>query len=277
MGNPIRVLVATATATAAVLALPLVAPPAAATPQRVPSSIAALGDSITRGFNACGFYVDCTRRSWTTGDDGGVLSHRLRIGDLASPPAQANLARSGASADALAGQAGAAVAVGADYVTIEIGANDACRSREDRMTPVVAFRERIDAGLRVLREGAPGARVFVASIPDLHRLWEVGHGSWYVRHTWNKFDVCQSMLARPDSTAPADVERRDRVRERVRAYNAALAAACASYGPACRFDGNAVFDTAFTRGQLSRWDFFHPNKAGQRELARVTWEAGFFA
>lgn len=41
--------------------------------------MSSLGDSITRGFNACGWYVDCTSRSFSTGDDSSVNSHYLRL------------------------------------------------------------------------------------------------------------------------------------------------------------------------------------------------------
>src|SRR5687768_10232023 len=40
-----------------------------------PTKMAALGDSITRGFNACGWYVDCPSRSWSTGSYSTVNSH----------------------------------------------------------------------------------------------------------------------------------------------------------------------------------------------------------
>ncbi len=67
------------------------------------------------------------------------------------------------------------------------------------------------------------------------------------------------------------------MRARVEAYNAELAAACENYGSACRYDKGAVFDTHFTADELSKWDWFHPNVYGQKELAEVTWRAGFFA
>jgi lysophospholipase L1-like esterase len=83
------------------------------------------------------------------------------------------------------------------------------------------------------------------------------------------------MLANPTSFAEADVARRDRVQQRVIDYNAELAAACAAYGPKCRFDGNAVFDFRFTLSNVSGWDYFHPNRAGQIRLAEVSYQAGF--
>lgn len=235
-----------------------------------------LGDSITRGFNACGFYVDCTQRSWSTGGDTGVASQWLRLLGLGAPTGQANLAHTGARAQALPGQAATAVAARADYVTIAIGANDACRASEDVTTPVDRYRSQIQEALAVLKAGLPDALVFVASVPDLKRLWEVGHSKRYVREVWSRLDVCQSMLAKPNSFRSADMQRRDRLRGRVIAYNRALAVECAAYGPSCRFDGNAVFRTQFRLSQLSKWDYFHPNRKGQAALAEATWVSGFF-
>lgn len=266
--------------TALMAAAVLVAAPGAVAvehPEPLPTSIVALGDSLTRGFNACGFYQDCPRRSWSTGSDGEVNSHQLQLERLGATVRQANVARSGARSNALAGQAAQAVEAGADYVTIEIGANDACGRSEDDMTSVRDFRRNIHAGLTVLREGAPGARIYVASIPDLRRLWALGHTSWYVRKVWAELGVCPSMLARSNSDDSADVQRRDRVRTRIIQFNKVLAEECSEYGHMCWFDRKAVFRASFTRDQLSKWDFFHPNRKGQRLLAEITWEDGFFA
>ncbi len=250
--------------------------PAAVERAALPTSVAALGDSITRGFNACGFYRDCTSRSWSTGGSEQVDSHVSRLDDRGAKLTEANnFAADGARADSLAAQAEAAVAVAADYVTIEIGANDACRSAEDRMTPVAEYRAQIDAGLAVLRKGLPDARVFVASVPDVKRLWTVGHGHRLARYAWDKLKICQALLADANSDDKADKARRDRVRDRVKDYNRELKAACKAYGKACNYDGGAVFATPFTLDEVSKWDFFHPNTAGQKVLAKVTWEAGF--
>jgi lysophospholipase L1-like esterase len=169
------------------------------------------------------------------------------------------------------------VAQHAQYVTIEIGANDACRSAESLMTPVSDYRARIDAGLTTLKHGLPNTQVFIASIPDLKRLWYIGKGSAAARWAWDYFDICQSMLANPLSTATADVERRNRVQQRTKDYNTQLAQACAAYGPRCDFDDNAVFNYQFVLSQVGVWDYFHPNTDGQRAAAAVAWNAGPYA
>lgn len=264
------------TAVATVVAV-LLAPGAVADPGPPPSSMSALGDSITRGFNACGYYVDCTSRSFSAGDDTTVNSHYLRIRTKNSVINGRNFndAKSGAKANAMVGQAQTAVGRDADYVTMLIGANDACTSTEAAMTPVVTFRAQIDSALATLKTGLPDARVYVVSVPDVKRLWHIGKGSWAARFAWSTLNICQSMLANPTSTAAADVARRDRVRQRVIDFNTQLAAACAAYGTNCRFDGNALFNYPFVLNQVSRWDYFHPSGEGQRILAQVTYQAGF--
>ncbi len=245
--------------------------------QELPTSVAALGDSITRGFNACGFYVDCARRSWSTGSDGVIDSHLERLQGAGAPIVAANnFARSGSRVEALPGQMAQAVAAGADYLTVEIGANDACRKDVAAMTPVSEFRTRVREAFAVLREGAPDARVFVASIPDLTRLWEVGKKSRAARLAWDKLNICQALLARPTSKSTSDVARRFAVRDRVQAYNFELSSACGELGRMCRYDGGTVFAYQFTLEQLTRWDFFHPDKGGQRALAQATWRVGFW-
>lgn len=261
---------------AAVLLVGATAVPAGAQ-EAPPHSMASLGDSITRGFNACGFYLDCTSRSFSTGSSGFVDSHYLRIRTVA-PRLHGhnhNLARSGATVADLPGQARSAVTHKVEYVTILIGANDACARDEAGMTPVPVFRQHVDEALAVLNDGLPHARVLVISIPDLKRLWQVGRGSLLARAAWSLLNICQSMLAAPTSTAEPDEDRRDRVRRRVIDYNAELAAACAAYGPRCRFDDNAVFNYPFTLAHLSGWDYFHPNRSGQQVLAEISYPSGF--
>ncbi|HEX2772575.1 MAG TPA: SGNH/GDSL hydrolase family protein, partial [Micromonosporaceae bacterium] len=172
-------------------------------------------------------------------------------------------------------QAGTAVSQSVQYVTMLIGANDACTSSESTMTAVATFRSNIDSGLNRLKSGLPNAKVYVISIPDVYRLWYVGKSSLSARTAWSSFGICRSILANPTSTAQADVDRRDRVRQRVIDFNAQLAQACVAYGANCRFDGNAAFNYPFTLGQLSGWDYFHPNTSGQQVLASVSYAAGF--
>lgn len=248
----------------------------AVTTEPIPNSMASTGDSITRGFNACGWYVDCPSRSWSTGDYASVNSHYLRI--LGKNPAisghNLNDAKTGAKMIDLDGQVATAVTQGVDYVTVLMGANDACTSSESTMTSTATYQAQFEAAMNRLSAGLPNARIFVASVPDIKRLWFIGKDSSSARSAWSAYKICQSMLANPTSTAQADVDRRDRVRQRVVDFNTILANVCAAHAH-CKFDGNAVFNYQFVLSQVSGWDYFHPNTTGQGVLAGVTYTAGF--
>ena len=265
--------IACTSAVIATVAGVLTAPAASAA---APSSMASMGNSITRAFNSCGWYSDCVDRSWSTGGDTGVNSHYLRLRQLnPNLTVHNNDARSGARAADMPGQASTVVSQRVEYVTIEIGANDACTSSESTMTAVGTFRGQIDSALNTLRTGLPNARVFIGSIPDVKRLWFIGKDNSNARFFWSLGGICQSMLANPTSTAQADEDRRNRVRQRVVDFNAQLAQACAAYGSNCKFDNNAIFNYPFQLSQVSGWDYFHPNREGQRVLAEVSFANGF--
>ena len=263
-------------AAALVLAL---APAAAADVAHVgyPSSMASTGDSITRAFNTCSFpFIDCPQNSWSTGSSGTVNSHYRRI--LAANPAilgrNFNDAKTGARMNALNGQVTTAVSQGAQYVTILMGANDVCTSSVSTMTPPATLEAQLQTALGTLSAGLPNARIYVVSIPNVYHLWEILHNNLNAVITWSLAGICQSLLANPMSTAPADVQRRQQVYNRNVEDNAALARVCARFVH-CRFDGNAAFNLQFVPSDVSTRDYFHPSVAGQARAAAVTWAAGF--
>jgi lysophospholipase L1-like esterase len=253
--------------------------PTAASASALPQRLASTGDSVTRAFNTGWLpYTDNPAASWTTGTDARVNSHRLRIQAL-TPSTRLvayNDARSGARMAHLNGQMQAAVSQGAQYVTVLMGANDVCTSSEASMTTVADFSAQFTAAMNTITTGAPNAVVYVVSIPDIHRLWEIYKDSFVARTVWNAADICQSMLANPGSTRQADVDRRARVRQRNAEFNAVLDSVCAAYRQ-CHFDDYAVFGTAFVRSDVSKRDYFHPSISGQAKLAEVTWQAGPYA
>lgn len=234
--------------------------------------IAALGDSISTGFGSCLVVAPCERNSWSTGNSLRVESHYRRLLDQDSTiRGQAfNHARTGARASALASQAAQATRDRPDRITVLIGANDICHGEVAAMTPVETFRSQVDRGLRVLSAELPKARLLVVSIPDLHRLWEVGHTNERAVRAWSR-GICPALLENPTSTDPADRSRRDAVRERVADYNDQLAAACEAYGSRCRYDNGAAHRLRFTLDLVNTFDWFHPNLAGQERLAEITW------
>jgi lysophospholipase L1-like esterase len=242
----------------------------------LPSSMAALGDSITSGFGTCLVLADCQRNSWATGDGAIVVSHYKRIlsGNKAIKGHVANYAQAGATAADLSAQAGQAAAGRPSYLTIMIGANDACRPTIDGMTSAAVFATEVNTALARVKVLSPQTRILMVSIPDIYHLWEIGHGSKVVRAVWAD-RVCPSLLANALSEAPADVSRRQRFKDRVDAYEEQLALSCKSYGSLCKWDGGAVHGFVFGLSQISALDFFHPNAEGQNRIAKLSYPQAF--
>ncbi|MFJ9635254.1 SGNH/GDSL hydrolase family protein [Streptomyces sp. NPDC101178] len=235
-----------------------------------PGSVAAVGDSITRGFDACSMLADCPEVSWATGTDSLVRSLAVRLlGTTDVTDRSWNHAVSGARMVQLPEQMALAAKERPELVTVMMGANDACRDSVRLMTPVADFRASFEASMRQLRAGAPKAQVYVASVPDLKRLWSTGRLDEGAKRIWS-LGVCRSMLADADDLGPAAVARRDAVRDRVVAYNEVLRDVCAK-DRRCRYDGGAVFEFRFTGTQLSPWDWFHPSRDGQARLAEIAY------
>jgi lysophospholipase L1-like esterase len=238
----------------------------------LPRRIVAIGDSITRATNVCCLPGDQPSRSWSVGDASGdaVRSHLERVVS-AQPDGTVrafNVARAGATVADAVRQARLAVRRHPDYVTIMIGANDACGSP---VTPEDAFRDRFQDAIAVLERGAPSARLFVASIPNVVRLWVLFRENPGARGVWRAAGTCPSVLS-----AASTETQRSAVLERVRRFNAVLRRTCAAH-PRCRSDGGAVFRYAFRPDDVSSLDRFHPSIDGQAALARITWARSWWS
>jgi lysophospholipase L1-like esterase len=258
--------IAVALCTAALLLTGLTGPAGAAEPP-LPDSIAAIGDSISQATDVCCFYGNWPGQSWSTGGSswGGVTSHFERIRGRNPGVRAFNDSVAGARMRDAPGQAARAVQQQARYVTILMGANDLCTSSASTMTSTADFRAQFEQTMRTL-EGLPqGAHVFVGSIPNVYRLWQVLRGNATAQSVWFLAKICQSVLAPTNSEAA-----RQLVVQRELAFNAILAEVCGRYAN-CRFDNNGIFNFDFQASQVSTLDFFHPSLAGQTVLARMTW------
>jgi lysophospholipase L1-like esterase len=254
----------------AAVAVALGAPVAASAAAPPPAVMAALGDSISQATDSCG-YKNCPAYSWSTGTVASVGSHASRLRAQGATALVAfNDSVAGSKAANLLTQAQQAVAQKADYVTVQIGANDACTSTVAGMTPTATFEAQVAAALGTIAAGRPGAKIFVAGIPNLKTLWAINKAKLGARLVWGAARICPSMLANPSSTSAADNARRDAVQARVAEFNAALVRAC-GVTPGCTTDGGAVAGYAFTSSLISSLDYFHPNYAGQAKLAEITW------
>jgi lysophospholipase L1-like esterase len=270
MGRVARIVVVTLV----VVLAGLVAQPARAASPPLPSSMAAIGDSITRAYDVCCAYGDHPGQSWSTGYTSydGIASHYERIRQL-NPAITGhgyNDAVSGAKMAAAPTQATQAVNQGARYVTILLGANDLCTSSPSTMTSTTTFRAQFSQAMATLMAQERDPYVFVSSIPNLYQLWEALHTNSLARWAWSNFHICQSMLAATNTET-----QRQQVVTREVAFNQILAEVCAAYAR-CRWDNKAVYNYRFSASQVSSLDFFHPSLSGQAALARVTWTASWW-
>ncbi|MGW5195879.1 SGNH/GDSL hydrolase family protein [Streptomyces spiralis] len=235
-----------------------------------PSSIAAVGDSITRGFDTCAVLSDCPEASWATGSDPSVNSLAVRLLGAAGAARRSwNHAVTGARVADLDGQMAQAVLNKPELVAVMVGANDACRDSPARMTSVADFRRDFQKAMGTLRKALPKTEVYVSSVPNLKRLWSQGRTNPLGKQIW-KLGLCPSMLGDADALDDAAKQRRETVQSRVVDYNKVLAEVCAK-DRRCRFDRNAVFDYQFGTAQLSHWDWFHPSRNGQARLAEIAY------
>jgi lysophospholipase L1-like esterase len=254
----------------AVVSAGLVAQPAWAAPP-LPSSMAAIGDSISRAHDVCCAYGDHPGQSWSTGSTSydGITSHYERIKQR--NPAITGHAWNDAVSGSKMAQAPGQATQGARYVTILLGANDLCTSSPSTMTAPDSFRASFGQAMATLMAQDPNPYVFVSSVPNLYQLWQVLHTNSLARWAWANFHICQSMLGAARTEAD-----RQLVVDRERAFNQILADVCAQYSR-CRWDGGAVYRYQFTASQVSALDFFHPSLSGQAALARVTWAASWWS
>lgn len=237
---------------------------------RSPASVAAVGDSITTGFDACSVLSDCPEVSWATGSSPRVDSLAVRLlGRAKAAERSWNYAVTGARMADVPGQMAQAVTRRPELVAVMAGANDACRDTTAAMTSVADFRTQFEDAMGTLREALPKAQVYVASVPNLMRLWEQGRTSPMGKQVW-KLGICPSMLGDADSLTAAANQRRETVQKRVEAYNDVLEQVCAK-DRRCRFDDGAVYEFRFGGKQLSQWDWFHPSVNGQARLAEIAY------
>ena len=243
----------------------------------LPSSMAAVGDSITQAASSGGSLgADYPANSWSTGTNTSVNSHYLRA--LALNPVITghahNFSVSGAKMIHLDGQMQQAASVQPDYLTVLIGGNDVCTDTEAQMTSVPDFRAQFEQAMATVAAASPNTNVYVVSVPRVKGLWELFKGNWWARFVWSVGGICQSMLANPTSTQQADIDRRARVDQRNQDFNAVLAEVCAD-SPRCLSDGGAAYETPFVASDASG-DYFHPSVQGQAKLAEVSWVAGYW-
>jgi lysophospholipase L1-like esterase len=182
-----------------------------------------------------------------------------------------NDAKSGAKMADLAGQLNSAATQHVDYVTVLMGANDACNSNVLNMTSTDVFQSEFASALGGFFAQDPTAHVYVSSLPNVGQLYTLFRSNSTALSVWKTYNICQDVLppGGNDST-------RATVYNQEVLYNSALQTVCAQYPSNCLYDGGAGFGYNFATSEVSSIDYFHPSVTGQKDIAALTWSKSYW-
>ena len=234
-------------------------------------TIGSLGDSITTGNNARG-WGDGKQYNWSTGSSssGGLESHFKKLEKhLTKEVSAVNVAVSGATSHGIDAQVTELLRHNPDYVTLLIGANDACALPKDHMGSVKIFEERIESSLSRLITNNPEVKILMVPIPDMYHLWEIGVDAcgW----KWDLFGACSSLL----SSSRTETERLE-FKSRLDDLNKSLSKVQSKYKENIKFSKDLA-NYQFSKEDISSKDCFHPSLKGQNKISELSWEKSWFS
>lgn len=232
--------------------------------------IGSLGDSVTTAMNARS-WGDMKESNWSTGTSRGhgVESHYQKLRQiLAQNIIAINVADSGATSVGLEAQVNKLLSHNPDYVTLLIGANDACSWPKDHLEKLKQFEIRIENALLKLINSNPETKILIVPVPDMLHLWKLGTND--CQWIWDLFGICSSLLGSSNS----DSDRLE-FKERLDDLNFVYEKLAAKYSSHVRFD-KELAKYKFEKKDVSRKDCFHPSLEGQNKIAELTWEKSWF-
>lgn len=228
----------------------------------------ALGDSMTAGLNADAPF-DQRDRNWSDGKE--IDSHAVRLAKkFGVEVISKNVSVSGSRIDSLASQTAKLLDDNykPDYVTILIGANNICDGdlKPDELSAI--GKNQLSDSIQALIRANENIKVIIGAIPKINFLYELLHEDTTCQENWRTFNVCYNLL---QSTK----FEREKGIVRWNAYNEIQKEVAAMYPKNVKFTSR-LSDEIFTVEDISRIDCFHPNMAGQKKMAEVTWQDGWF-
>ncbi len=232
-------------------------------------TMGALGDSISGAMDATD-WGDNPEYSWTTGSDDEVNSHAHRLSALGYEVNAFNEAVSGAKAEHLKAQVDLLKNQGNfDYVTMQIGANDACSWSQDHTAELNHFKTHVAEALQSLLTSNSQSKVLLVPVPNMYRIWELAHDMG-CSALWDLVGICSPLLDRDNSD-----DERAAFQNRVVEINEALGQIAVQYPQQVRFDAT-IANTNFEWSDISPLDCFHPSPEGQHLLSQKSWDSGWY-
>ena len=240
--------------------------------QTIPQSVfrvGAIGDSISAGFNSLSL-GDRKDLSWSTGlrDDLQVKSHAFFLSNLYETEViTKNVAVAGARSNQIDSQLKSMLSFNPDYVTILIGANDACSwNGSEAEQRLVGFERDVGNAIEELVQKNPNIKLLLAAVPDLKRLRDLGIKNGCQRK-WDLYGICRQYLGRNSTIAG-----RNQVVENLNQINEVLRMVSTKWPDHVAFS-QATSEFEFEFSDVSTIDCFHPSIAGQNKISEVSFQA----
>ncbi len=237
--------------------------------------MAAIGDSITTGFNAKN-PLDNKSLSWSTGytTTERVQSHYKRAQNVFDGEVyQLNMAKAGARSDAIEAQmenvAKSLKGRELDYLTVMIGANDVCSWPADHGENLHQFDTRVRNTLDRALALNPDIKITLVPVPDMLRLYELGKATAACSARWKIFNICAPLLQNHDA------DERAAFGQRVIDLNDSLAQIASEYSQSVHYAAD-VATFSFEKEDISGYDCFHPSWRGQDKIAEKSWLGGWY-
>lgn len=250
--------------------------PAEPAPRRARFVIGALGDSMSTGFNSF-LPLNNKRHSWSTGDSWIRLvnSHYYRLKDaLRGVQVVAyNYAVAGSRSRDLPRKAAELAALQPDYVTITMGANDACHEAPQTLANPERFTSAYRTALATLVAARPDVRIVIVPVVDLRQVYEFVN----VEHSCHPLIDLRRLFCGPLMSPWATADERRLVLEAREVVNGEIARLAGEFPANVRVAWSAAEDGAMKVGDVSDIDCFHPSVAGQNLLAEKTWGDGWYS
>ena len=235
--------------------------------------IGAFGDSISIAYNA-ELPGPNNEFSWSTGSAVGdqLISHSQRL-EAVLPPIKIstyNFASNGARASTLSAQIDQLGDTGLDYATVLVGSNDLIQWFGPYNQSLRAYTVDLQQACERLIALNPRVMILLVSLPDQRRVLDLS-SPWLLQQLGLN-NGASSLGTASDFFSRSIGQLYE---ERWQATNDVLTRIAAEHKANVRFSGR-VSRTIFGPQHLSSIDRYHPSVAGQKLLAEVTWEEGFF-
>lgn len=233
----------------------------------------AVGDSITQATNSTG-WGDRPFDSWSTGENrsGLVDSHSLKLERLLKKPVVTyNVARRGATSQDLDKQLQALLPQKPDYVSLLLGANDACSWTDDYDADLLAYLSKMSDSVAALIAANPKVKILLLPVPNLNYLWELSHNQRGCQWLWDTLSICTPLLQ--SKRSPAE---RAAFSQRLADINTGLRSLAERFPSHINYK-DELADYQFKSSHVSNRDCFHPSAAGQDLISSLSWDAAWVA